>query len=62
MQVFRLPWQHGTFVPECHFPSQLGFFFFRTLPDFKTLVAEATPPFKGKRLAVPIYADARALL
>lgn len=38
------------------------FFFFRTLPDFKTSVAEATCPFKGKRLAVPICAKARALL
>lgn len=26
MQVFRLPWQRRTFVPECHFPLQLLFF------------------------------------
>lgn len=37
-------------------------FFFRTLPNFKTLVAEATSLFRGKWLALPICAKARALL
>lgn len=39
-----------------------SFFPPRTLPNFKTLVAEATSPFKGKRSAVPICAEARARL
>lgn len=46
------------------FPVTIGwnFFFFRTLPNFKTLVAEATSLFKGKWLALPVCAKARALL
>lgn len=35
VQVVRLPWQHGTFVPKCHFPSQLVVIFLQNFAQLQ---------------------------